>query len=298
MYSRSLPFLHFGNDRVFSFAQHGVCSGLGQVVELAVLLGLDVIDLRADRQEFVGRQGPGRGGPGQEVGVFFGLGLEGDRQGDDRHFFVALGDFVRSQARSAARAVREYFVTLIDQPRLEELGQDPPDGFDVVVIQRNVGVIHVDEVAHAMRHVAPHGFVREHGFLALFVEFFNAVFLDVLLAGESQLLFHFDLHGQAVGVPAGFPADPVALHGLIAQHGVLQRAGGHMMDARLAVGRGRPFVENKIGLAFSGAHALFQQIFFVPFVRLGKLHLRNRCVGQVFVHGLPSIKMNCKIRTR
>ena len=290
--------LHFGNNRVFAFAENGVRSGLGQIVELAVLLGLDVVDLRADRQKFVGSQCPGGGGPGQEIGILFGRGLKGHRQGDNGDFLVTLRNFVGSEARSAARAIRKHLVTLVDHALLEELIQDPPDGFDVIVVQGDVRMIQVYQVAHAVAHLAPQALVGEDGFLALLVEFADAVFFDILLTGEAELLFHFDLYGQAVGVPSGFARYAVALHGLVAADGVLQRTGDHVVDARLAVCGRRSFVEDKVRLAFSCGDAFFQQFFLVPFVGLGKLHLCDGCVRQVFVHRFSSIVIWNKKLTR
>ena len=104
--------------------------------------------------------------------------------------------------------------------------------FYVVVVQRDIWVIQVDEISHPLRHLAPHAFVCEYGFPALFVEFFDAVFFDVLFAGHVQLFFDFDFYRKSVSIPACLSRYFISLHGLVTAHGVLQRSGDHVMYTR------------------------------------------------------------------
>ena len=167
-------------------------------------------------------------------------------------------------------------MSFVDQTGLEELVDDPPDGFDVVVVERDVWIVHVDEEAHALRHVTPHPFVGEDGFLALLVERFDTVLLDVLLAAHAKLLFDLDLDRKTVGVPAGFTVDLEALHGLVTADAVLECTRDDVVDARLTVRCGRSFVEDEGRLVLSGADALGEKILFLPFLYLFVLYFCNR----------------------
>ena len=189
-----------------------------------------------------------------------------------------------SQAGTAAGAIGQDLVTFVDQTRLEEFLQDPPSGFDVVVIQRNVGVIHVDQVTHALGHFSPHLFVGEYGFFTLFVEGADSVGFDVLLSGHLQLLFHFDLHGQSVGIPAGLTVDRISLHGLVTAYRVFQCSRDYVVDTGLTVGGRRSFIEYEGGHSLSRRDALFQQLVLHPFVSLLVLQLRNGLLRQILEH--------------
>ncbi len=275
--------LHLFDDLVLAFAEDLVSQRLCDVEVVAFLIAfghlrLDIVEVGADGQRDVGCECPRRCGPCEEVLVVGALFLEFAGQRLDVDFFVALRDFVGSQARAAARAVRQDLVSFVDQTGLEELVDDPPDGLDVVVVECDVRIVHIDEEAHALGHVAPHSFIGEDGLLALLVERLDAVLFDVLLAAHAELLFDFDLDRQTVGVPAGLTVDLVALHGLVAADAVFQRTRDDVVDARFAVRCGRPFIEDEGRLAFSGCDALAEKILFLPLSDLFVLYL---CDGQI-----------------
>ncbi len=165
---------------------------------------------------------------------------------------------------------------LIDQPGLEEFLKDPPACLNIVVIQGDIWVIHIDEIAHAPGHLTPLLFIGEYGLPALLIEFTNSVFLNILLSVHVQLFFYLDLHGKSVGIPTGLPLYHITLHGLVTQHGVFQRPCHDVMNARTAVGRRRSFIEQEGRSSFSRCHAFFQQVFPIPPIRLLVLNLRYR----------------------
>ena len=104
---------------------------------------------------------------------------------------------------------------LVDKALVKEFIQNPPDRFDIVVIQGDVGIFQVDEIAHAFAHFTPLFFIAEDGVLTFLIELCDAVGFDFWLAADAQLLFNLDLNRQTVGIPAGLTQYPVSLHGLI-----------------------------------------------------------------------------------
>ena len=86
--------------------------------------------------------------------------------------------------------------------------------------------------------------VPQHRLPAPGVELGDAVRLDVLLAGEAELLLDGELDRQAVAVPAGLARDVVALHRLEAREDVLEDPRLDVVGARHAVGGRRALVED------------------------------------------------------
>ena len=67
-----------------------------------------------------------------------------------------------------------------------------------------------------------------------------------------------------MGVPSRLAGHHLALHGVIARDHVLDDAGQHMTDVRLAVRRGRAVIEYiRLPLA-SAVNALFKNVIFLP----------------------------------
>ncbi len=107
--------------------------------------------------------------------------------GSLRAFLVAQRQLVAAQRRAAARAVGHDLVALVDQARVPELLQDPPQRLDVVVGEGDVGRRQVHPVADALGQLLPLLDVLEDALAALLVERGDAVLLDRFLAGEAQL---------------------------------------------------------------------------------------------------------------
>ena len=75
------------------------------------------------------------------------------------HVAVAAGlvQLVARQSRTGSRRVRLYGVALVEQSLPVKLFQQPPQCLDVFVVVGDVGVVKVDEIADALRQVAPLG---------------------------------------------------------------------------------------------------------------------------------------------
>ena len=230
----------------------------------AVNLGVYVYDVGVYAQGNVAGQGPGGGGPCQEVGVFLIGHDEADGCGGFLYVLIALSYLVGGEGGTAAGAVGNYLVALVEEALFVDSLQCPPLGFDIVILVGDVGVIHVCPEAHAVGHYFPLALVLPYGFLALVDEGDNAVFFYLLLAVQAQLLFNFQLYGQAVGIPAGLAQHVIALHGLVAGYDVLHGAGQHVADVGLAVGGWGTVVEGIGGGALTQLYALFKDAVLLP----------------------------------
>ena len=273
-------------------AQHRIQQRGGEDVGIAVGgLHFCVFVVGVHAQGGVGQQRPGRGGPRQEVRVLV-LFLEADDGGALLHGLVALRHLVGGQRRAAAGAVRDDLETLIQQTLVPDGLQRPPLGFDVVVVIGHVGVVHIGPEADGGGEILPHALVFPHAFLALLDEGSQTVLLDLFLAVQSQQLFHLDLHRQAVGVPAGLAGDHAALHGVVAGDHILDDAGQHVADVRLAVGRGRAVVKHVGRIPLAGGHALFKDLVVLPelFDLLFALH-EFQIGGNFLIHNGVSLEM-------
>ena len=277
--------LHLFDDFVFIISEHPAGKSLGDPEEVTlVFAGLheafDVVNIRPDGQSDVRGKSPRRGRPREEVLVVVidSGASELACQGIYLDVLVPLCDLVRGKAGPAARAVRQDLVSLVYESPVEGGLYDPPSGLDVVVLERDVRVLHVGKISHLLRHVSPHLSVFEYGFAALFVEFLYSVFLDVLLSGKAQLLFDFDLYRKSVSIPASLALYLETLHGLVSVYRVLEGPCHHVVDARLAVRSRRSFIENKRRSSLSRFDAEAEQIHLIPLSYLFGLSLGYRLV--------------------
>ena len=239
-------------DFVLFARQHLISESLGYPKQVALVLSvlheaLDIIDVRTDCQSHVGSQRPRCCRPCEEVLVVMVDACPSELACKcvDLDVLVALRYLMRSESRSAARAVRQDLVSFVNKSLIEGGPDDPPSRLDIVVLVCDIRIFHVCQIGHLFRHVGPHLCVLEYRLTALLVEFLDAVLLDVLLAAESEFFLDLDLDRQAVGVPAAFALYLEALHGLISVDGVLECPCHHVVDARLSVGCRRSFVKHE-----------------------------------------------------
>lgn len=90
------------------------------------------------------------------------------------------------------------------------------------------------------------------------------VLFDVLLAVHAEELFHLQLDGQTVRIPARLSEDVLALHRLIAGDDVLHHAREDMPDVRFAVRRRGAVVEGELLPSLALFDAVFKDAVLVP----------------------------------
>ncbi len=217
---------------------------LGENEDLSLVAHADVIVIGTDRERDVRDQGPRRRRPDEEIGVLVDE-LELDMDGWILDVRVSLRHLVARERRAAARAVRDDLVPLVEHVLIPELLENPPDRFDVIVLEGDVRVVEIEPEAELLRELEPFVEILEDALAALLVERGDAVTLDLVLAVEAELVLDFDLDGKAVRVPAGLADDAVPLHRLIAADEILDRAREGVMNAGTSVRGRRPLVEHE-----------------------------------------------------
>ena len=262
------------------FAKDGVQQRLRQDVGLPIQLELAVVLMRVDAQGHVGGKRPGRGGPGEDIGILTAYDLEANRGRNVADLLVALRDLVAGERGAAAGAVGHDLEALVEQAFFPDLLQAPPLGLDIVVLVGDVGVLHIRPEAHTIGHFLPLVLILPHALFALGDEGLDAVGLDLWLAVQAQQLFHLQLHGQAVRIPAGLAQDVLALHALEARNQVLDGARFDVADVRAAVGRGRAVEKGETLRAVAVMEAFFHDAFALPEVQhflfaLDEVHVRG-----------------------
>ncbi len=147
----------------------------------------------------VGHQRPRGRRPDEQADTRLAERAGGHRETDvDRgvdHVGVTLGDLVVGQGCLVPRAVGGDAMVLDKQPLVKDLLQGPPDALDVGGVHGAVGVVQITPVAHALGHPGEVRDMAQHRLAAAGVERGDTECLDVTLTGETQFLFHGELHG-------------------------------------------------------------------------------------------------------
>ena len=131
-----------------------------------------------------------------------------------------------------------------------------------------------------MRLVNATSLFSEDALAALAVELRDSVLLDLFLARDAEFFLDFDLDRESVRVPARFAHHAMSTHGLVAAHEVLAQARDDMMDAGLAVGGGRSFVEHEGAIRRPALDAAREDALALPELRdgfFGQRHVLARC---------------------
>ena len=276
-----------------------------------------IIDLASHTQGGVAGQCPRGGRPCQHIGIVKpGVGLftylldygvlvttqhsELGRHGLVLDVAVAARQvqLVRAQAGAGSGRVGLDGVALVEQALVIELLEQPPQALDVAVLVGDIGVLHIDPVAHAVGQVFPLAGVFHHLLAAGGIVLIDGDLLADILLGDTQGLLHAQLHGQAVSVPAGLAQHLVALHRLEAAEDVLDGPGHHMVDARHAIGTGRTLKEHiRLG-AIALADAAAEHVFLVPLLQHFLIDIRQikPVILVEFFHFLImyDVKFGCK----
>src|SRR3989344_6490880 len=123
-----------------------------------------------------------------------------------------------------------------------------PEHLHVTRVEGEVCASSIDPVADARREARPEVDIAHDALATLRVEGGDAVPLDILLAGEVELLLDLKFDREPVRVPAGPPGYPIAAHRLVARNGVFEGATLEVVERWLAISRRRALVEDEVAL--------------------------------------------------
>ncbi len=173
--------------------------------------------------------------------------------------------------------------------------QNPPFCLDVFILVGDIGGFKVNPESDPVGQLFPFLNVCECRLTAELVEFGNAVILDLLLVGKTQLLLDFYFHRQPVGVPPAAAFDVETAHGLVAREHIFKCTRQHMMDARFSVRGWRSLVKNIRGAALALDYRLLKNIMAFPEPQHSLFHQADVQLGRNwFKHS--SSELNTKSR--
>ena len=146
-------------------------------------------------------------------------------------------------------------------------------------------MFHVHPVAHTAAEVCPLLGVHHHILAATAVVVVDTDCLTDILFGDTQFLLHAQLHRQSVGVPTSLAVYLIAFHGLETAERIFNRSREHVMNARVSVGRWRPFIKDKRGTTLTLTDTTMEKVLTVPLLQNLMIHFRQveRTMFQEFI---------------
>ena len=131
---------------------------------------------------------------------------------------------------------------------MEKFFERPPDRFGVGRIHGHIIIIHVYPATEARNYAFPIGIISQDAFARGFIEFFDAVFLDIFFALQAQFLFDQIFDRQSMTIPTPTTSYMKALHGFETRNNVFYRPGNDVAVVRQTGGKGRTIVKGKFPL--------------------------------------------------
>ncbi|KAF5054609.1 hypothetical protein DSECCO2_386240 [anaerobic digester metagenome] len=257
---------------------------LGQDVEVPAGLDEVVLEVRVHGHGQVVGNGPGRGGPDDDVAFARGgLGedfsqsarFQGKTHVDGRRGVVVVLDLGLGQGRLAGAAPVDGLLVALHRALFVEIGQFAGRGGLVLGCHGQVGLVPGAQHPEALELLALDVEVLESVFAALLADLEDR---ELVLA--AQLLLDLELDGQAVAVPAGDVLRLAARHVAVLDDDVLQDLVHGVADVDVAVGVGRAVVQDVGFLAVVGGNHGPVGVIGVPaFEHLGLV------LGQAGLHG-------------
>jgi hypothetical protein len=252
--ARQEGMLSFATQEIFAFELRGRLSGIqletgagaeglntgvreDELFTAAIFMGEGgggVVEVRMQSDAEIGRQGPGRGGPDDEVIAIRQSKLHIDRR---RGLFFILHLGFREGGLGAV-APEDGALGTIDEAFFQELRKGAHDVGLIGRREREVGVLPVAEDAEALEG------------LALDVDELAGVgFRARADFGRGEVLgflHDFELDGQAVAIPAGDVGSVEAGHGLGLHDEVLEHFVQRGAHVDVAIGKGRAVMQDEL----------------------------------------------------
>ena len=192
-------------------------------------------------------------------------------------------------------------VALIEETALVEAFEKPPEALDITIVVGDVGIVHVDPVAHLVREVAPEVDVLHDLAAASGVILVDRDFGADVLLGDAEHLLDTELHREAVGVPSCFADHTEAALRLISAERILDGTRHHVVNTGFAVGRWRAVKENEIGMSLPLFQTVAESVFLLPLLGdflAGLSEVKSLVLGKSLAHECLKNVMLGKLRLR
>ena len=251
-----------------------------------------VVEFRVQGHGQVGRKGPGGGGPDDEgdrlsAGLLGeggkGLFLQGKLNVDRGGAVIVVLHLSLGQGGYAMGAPVNGFFAPVNVALAQKVHELPGDGGFVVVTHGEVGVFPVPDHPQALELLP----LDVYPALGVFPALLPDDELGKLPPFDLELLFHVELDGKAVTVPARDVGAVVARHAAAFHDEVLE----HLVESRshvdVAVGIGGAVVEHEEGGILAGLEHLLVKPHLLPIFQklwfpLGQVGLHGEvCAGEV-----------------
>ena len=98
---------------------------------------------------------------------------------------VAQSYLVGGERCTTSGTVGGNFVALVDEPFIPELPYYPPARFDVLPVERNVGVLVIYKIAYPFTQVLPFPHIMKSALSAALVKLLYSVIFNLRFAGDA-----------------------------------------------------------------------------------------------------------------
>ena len=244
-----------------------------------------VVQFRMHGHRPVGRDSPGGGRPDHQCrrsSLNTGTGRKvrhihhTERHINGRGYLVVVFHFRFRQGRSAVQTPVHRLETLLQMTVVDDLAQGADDVRLEGVIHGQVGIVPVAEHAQTLKI----GLLSGHLLAGVFPTLLAKGAGIHLVAGLADLLFHHQLDGQTMAVPARHVGGIKAGQGTGLDDHILEDLVHRMADMNVAVGVRRAIMKNELGTAGKDLTDFLVELFLLPLFQP-----RRFALGQAGFHG-------------
>ena len=108
---------------------------------------------------------------------------------------------MRAKRGTASWAMGGNLITLVNQAFVPQLLQRPPTRFNIAIVQRDIGMLHVQPETDALGYSFPFLKIIKHTLSAMSIELSYAVVFNLEFVGKAQHLLYLQLHWQTMRIP-------------------------------------------------------------------------------------------------
>src|SRR5699024_1070107 len=164
---------------------------------------------------------------------------------------VIQAGFLVGQRGVLSPGIRQHAEALGDKTLVVQSLKGPDDRLHVIRVHRLVAVFEIYPPCLTGDIFFPLIGVAQDGRSTVLIELLQAHVFDLAFIRNTQLLFRFQLRGQAVAVPAENTGYVISGHGAVARNDIFNVTGQQVAVVRQAVGKRRAIIKDVLWLAFA-----------------------------------------------